>query len=369
MGKKELFKYYSLRNVLTKNAIYNLILGERSNGKTYAVEEYCLREFCESGYMNQMGLIRRWRDDFVGKNGQQMFEALVNNGLVEKYTKGEWTGIKYYSSRWYLCKYDDKLDKTITMDKPFAYAFSLSTNEHDKSTSYPNIKNILFDEFASRKGYLPDEFIAFMNTLSTIIRDRDDVKVFMCANTVDQYCPYFKEMGLRNILKMQQGVIDVYEYGDSGLRVAVEYCATTNKTKKSNKYFAFDNPKLKMITNGAWELDIYPHLPLKYEKKDIKYTYFIEFSNELLQCEIIKVKTDRVNIFTYIHSKTTPLKDRKKDRIYSLNYTPKPNHRLCITKPQDELDTYILSFYKNGKVFYQNNQVGEIVRSYIQNCK
>ena len=32
--------YYSLDKILSKKATYNLIIGERSNGKTYAVKKY-----------------------------------------------------------------------------------------------------------------------------------------------------------------------------------------------------------------------------------------------------------------------------------------------------------------------------------------
>ena len=32
-------QYYNIRSLLSKNAIYNIIIGERSNGKTYAVPD------------------------------------------------------------------------------------------------------------------------------------------------------------------------------------------------------------------------------------------------------------------------------------------------------------------------------------------
>ena len=64
---------------------------------------------------------------------------------------------------------------------------------------------------------------------------------------------------------MEQGSIDLYTYGTEGLTVAVEYCKAMAKSKQNNFYFAFNNPKLHMITNGAWELDIYPHCPYKYK--------------------------------------------------------------------------------------------------------
>ena len=71
-------KYYSLKNILSKNAQYNIIFGERSNGKTYAVLKYALERFVKTG--EQLALIRRWQDDFTGKRGQTMFESLISNG-------------------------------------------------------------------------------------------------------------------------------------------------------------------------------------------------------------------------------------------------------------------------------------------------
>ena len=38
--KRKQSKYYSLNNILEKNADYNVIFGERSNGKTYAALLY-----------------------------------------------------------------------------------------------------------------------------------------------------------------------------------------------------------------------------------------------------------------------------------------------------------------------------------------
>ena len=244
--------------------------------------------------------------------------------------------------------------------------------EHDKSTNYDGIINAVLDEFLTRTFYLPNEFVLFMNVLSTIIRDRDNVKIFMMGNTVNQYCPYFAEMGLTHIKEMKKGDIDVYEYGESGLTVAVEYTDSPNKEgKKSDKYFAFNNPKLSMITGGAWEIAIYPHCPCKYKPRDVLYTYFIIFDREMLQCEIIFTKDERGNdvLFTFIHRKTSELKDPDHELIYSPDYSPLPNRRRKITKPTDDRERKICSFFSKEKVFYQDNTVGEIVRNYIMWCQ
>lgn len=354
-------KFYSLKNILSKNAIYNIIFGERSNGKTYSVLKHGIEKYYKS--KEQMAIIRRWQDDFTGKRGLTMFDALVENDEITKITNGEWTGVYYYGSRWYLCRYED--DKRVVADEPFCYGFSISSMEHDKSTSYPKITTIVFDEFLTRRAYLPDEFILFMNVISTIVRHRNNVIIFMLGNTVNKYCPYFNEMGLTHVKDMKPGDIDLYTYGNSELTVAVEYADGTKSKKKSDKYFAFNNPKLSMITGGAWEIDIYPHCPHKYKPKDVVFTYFIKFDNEILQCEI--VATD-VDTFTFIHRKTTSLKDEDNDIIYSQLYDSRPNWKRKITKPTSSLEKKIYMFYAKDKVFYSDNEVGEIMRNYLIWC-
>lgn len=363
-NKKDEVKFFSLTPILQKECLYNIIFGERSNGKTYAILKYILENYAKHGH--QAALVRRWKEDFRGKRGQQMFDALVTDGVVSRLTDGKYTSINYYSGKWYFANKDAKTDKLINAPEPFCFGFALSDVEHDKSTSYPKIKTIFFDEFLTRQFYLPDEFVTFMNVISTIVRQRSDVKIFMAGNTVNQYCPYFTEMGLTHIKDMNKGVIEVYKYGDSKLKVAVEYADSISKSgKPSDIYFAFDNPKLSMITGGAWEMAMYPHLPCKYTPKNIIFTYFMKFNDELLQCEIIHINN---TVFTYIHRKTTPIQDETKDIIFELAYDHRPNHIRNMRTSNLPLSRKIGQFFADNRVFYQDNEVGEIVRNYLVQC-
>lgn len=358
-------KFYSLDRIKEFNAIYNIIIGERSNGKTYACLAEGLKRYVENG--EQMAYIRRWKEDYRGKRGQQLFAAHEESNFIRQLTKNAWSTTRYYSGKWHLANFDPSLDKLIYNEEPFCFAFSLNDMEHDKSTSYPKITTIVFDEFLTRQYYLPDEFVLFMNVLSTIIRHRDNVTIYMLGNTVNKYCPYFKEMGLSHVAEMEEGKIDLYTYGSSGLRVAVERCKSPNKEgKRSDRYFAFDNPSLAMITGGAWEIDLYPHLPIKYSSSDILLTYFIVFNDNILQCEIVQTST---SIFTFIHEKTTPIKDEDNDIIFSDEFDPRPNHFRDITRPNTDLVRRIFSFFRDSRVFYQDNEVGEIVRNYLMYCR
>lgn len=357
-------KYYDINPILNTDSIYHLIIGERSNGKTYASLAYGLTNYVKYG--KQFALVRRYQDDFVGKRGQVMFDGHVSNGFVSKLTNGQYNSIYYYASKWYLSYYDEATNDRKNDNTPFAYAFSISGMEHDKSTSYPNITTIIFDEFITRTSYLTDEFVLFMNVCSTIIRNRTDVKIFMLGNTVNKYCPYFAEMGLKHVREQNKGTIDIYTYGDnSKLKVAVEYCLPNKKGKPSDDYFAFDNPKLSMITGGEWEIDIYPHCPIKYNPKDILFLFFIIFDDTILQCEVVSIDSHN---FIFIHEKTTDIKNTDTDLIITPTWSSKPNYVRNMYKSNLRVVHNIVNYFKTDKVFYSTNTVGEVVRNYIQWC-
>lgn len=355
--------YYNLDRIKRKKAVYNVIFGERSNGKTYSVLMEGLRVYWKTG--GQLGIIRRWKEDITGRRATGIMNALNENEEVHKITDGEFQGIHYYNGRFFLCTYADDGKVIYSDDDCMGYLFALSDTEHNKSISYPKITTIMFDEFLTKHLYLNDEFVLFMNTISTIVRQRTDVKIYMLGNTVNKYCPYFQEMGLKHIQKMEQGTIDVYKYGNSKLTVAVEFCSSTSHKKENNFFFAFDNPKLDMITGGAWELDIYPHNPIKYKPKDIQFIYFILFNESIYQCEIVSI--DNIT-FTFIHVKTTDLKDTENDLIYTLDFIPKMNYNRNIFRPINKLQEKVLWYFKTDRVYYQNNEVGDAISNYLKIC-
>lgn len=357
-------KYYTTKRIDRKNATYNVIFGERSNGKTYALLLKALRNFVKGAH--QFAYVRRWKEDITGRRAARLFAGINENGEVTKLTNGAFDGVHYYAGKFYLCNYDDSGKAIYSDSSVIGFTFALSDGEHDKSTSFPNITLIIFDEFLTPRVYLKDEFVLFMNTISTIIRKRTNVKIYMLGNTVNRYSPYFHEMGLNHIEKMEQGTIDVYTYGNSKLTVAVEYCASLESEKESNHYFAFDNPKLNMITSGAWELDIYPHLPIKYKPRDVLLTYFIVFNDNCFQCEIVGI--DGV-FFTYIHEKTTELQNPDRDLIYSLEPSPRLNHCQNIYRPINTVQKRVLWFFTTGRVYYQNNHVGDTINNFLKICK
>ena len=268
----------------------------------------------------------------------------------------------------------------VLLSKPIGYCYGVTNainiakniiNKHQDKNVY------IFGLLIHNKEIIPylESFgIKTIDTSNIDVEDRlnkftsDDVVIFMLGNTVNKYCPYFDEMGLRHIKDMKQGEIDVYQLKHTSgkvLKVAVEYCKPFEKGKKSDFYFAFDNQKLEMITNGIWEIDIYPHCPYRYKPKNILFTYFIEFDRELLQCEIVQI--DNI-CFTFIHRKTTPLKHPETDLVFTTRFDARPNYRRKLTRPNLPIEKMIVEFFATDKIFYQDNEVGELVRNYLIWC-
>lgn len=362
---KAKFEFYDVGKLIRgyPKAYYYVIIGERSNGKTYSVLEYALKRFFDTG--EQFAYIRRFGEDIKKKQMVNLFSAHIENGLVSVLSGGEWSSVDYTGNKFRLVKADED-GKSVYREEAIGFAFDLNSMEHFKSISFPKVTTIIFDEFLSRMSYLPNEFLLFTNAISTIARLRTNVKIFMLGNTVNKYSPYFAEMGLSHIKEQKQGTVDLYKYGDSELEIVVEYCGTSKRNggKPSDVYFAFDNPQLKMITEGSWEIAIYPHLPEHYKPKDVIANFFIDFDGELLHCEVIAIP-GKVP-FLFIHRKTTPVKETT-DFVYGQRPDNVWNHMVGFNGT-DELSKFIKYCLANNRVFFSENEVGEVFRNYMLWC-
>lgn len=356
-------KYWDINPIKAIPAQYRIIYGERSNGKTYGVLKDAIKAYIDKG--EQFAYVRRWPDDIKMRKMSQLFESHKANREFSTLSDGKWNGVKYRNGAFYLLATNG--EEEVIDEIPMAFTFAISAMEHDKSVSYPGVKRIIFDEFISRISYIPDEFSLFMNLLSTIIRDRDDVEIWMMGNTVSKECPYFREMGLKHVYQQKPGSIDTYSYTKDGqeLLIAVEYTKNL-ASKKSDKYFIFDNPKMEMITGGAWELAIYPHLFEKYKPKQIITTFFVSYRQNILQCEIIEGEE---GIFIYVHNKTTPLQDNEDDIIYCIEPSSKPNWKVDITRPEYNIEKVIINLIKQERLCFQDNEIGEIFNDYLKWCR
>ena len=84
-------EFYSLNKIKQYNATYNVIFGERSNGKTYAVLYESLVNYFKDG--SQMGYVRRWKEDIIGKRASGIWAGINANNVVSKLSEGKYQGV------------------------------------------------------------------------------------------------------------------------------------------------------------------------------------------------------------------------------------------------------------------------------------
>ena len=351
-----------LKMILYKT-LYIIVFGERSNGKTFgALLCALIRYFLFGEYF---AIVRRWDEDFRPKAISRLFGGLEKYGVIEYLSGGEWNHVVHRSRMFYLATWDEN-GAEIIAPEPFGFGFALTQMEHDKGGNYPaKVSTIIFDEFLTRGMYLPDEMALFSNVLSTVIRDDGQAKIWMLGNTVSRYCPYFREMGLRHVREMEIGGVQEYTGTRDDCTIVVHWADGLPEGKETDKYFAFDNPKLKMITEGRFETAVYPHCPFDLATADVVFTFFVWFADDLLRGDVIVRGGDEFIMFT---PKTTELKFPDSELIYSDRIDTRRNWRRRITRPATDAERAILMLIKLEKVFYADNETGEVMRTYLQWC-
>lgn len=168
--------FYNYHDLLSYNALYNFIVGNRGAGKTYGAKKHAIKSFLKHGH--QTIYLRRYKtelDDF-GKFFDDIHEEFPD---VDFEVKGKTAYIN---------------------GEPAIYAIALSTGLIKKSTSYAKVMTIIFDEFVIDSKvihYLSNEVQAFLEFYETVARMREGVKVLFLSNAVSIVNPYFLYWGIR----------------------------------------------------------------------------------------------------------------------------------------------------------------------------
>lgn len=170
--------YYSPHRILSRNAMWNMVIGARGLGKTFAFKRWGVRNFLKTG--EQFFYLRRYDTEQHGK--ESFFDDLLeffpdytfringNKGEVARRTGDE------DSQEWGTCCYFGALSQAGSI----------------KSIPYPLVTLLVFDEaIPNNLRFLPDEAKQFSELYSTIDRWKDKTRVVMLANAVTLANPYF----------------------------------------------------------------------------------------------------------------------------------------------------------------------------------
>ncbi len=366
-------KYFDIRELLkaVPDAQYYMVYGERSNGKTYSSLSYAMERFAKSG--EQFVYVRRLSESIRATYMRLLFNGMRASGELRKWlNQVGYDDIDFYSGAFWPLVTSEK-GKFERVQPPIGYTMSINTWETAKGGSIPGATTIIFDEFLTRKYYLPNEPVLFENLVSSIVRENANAKIIMLANTVSWDSPYFAEWGIGHIRDMKQGTYDVYQANDGGRKIVVCYTEHSG-AKKSDIYFNFDNPRSRMIIEGSWETAMYPRIPDRLEGwTKGEPSYICTADGVCVKLEPAQTPDGMPVLLCWdngrplVTSEYPYVDQRYKDRlIYTDFFVPAANIRMAITKHTDKYSQFLLSCFKQGRVFYANNTVGENVRNYLK---
>lgn len=346
-------KYYSLDALKRINANYNLIFGERSNGKSYAVKNECVTAFIKNG--EQCVFIRRYDTEIK----KPKLDSYWSDIPIDVLSNGLYNEIYAYGGKLFMAKNENGKRTSAVC---FGFAMSLNLAQSYASTEYPRVTNIVLEEFIAIDGkYLNNELFLFNHIISTVARRRN-VTVYLIANSVSRISPYWREYSVEDVIKNQkQGTICVIEretlHGDKQT-VAVEYCANT-----SGRSLMFAGVRGEMVNNGKWLVVEQPHLPTPREEWELLYLFVVQYKN---YCYLVEYITKNDDFCLYVTPKTTKIQNNT--RVVSDTANTNPLYSLGLI-PINNRERAIFKLINDGKVFFSDNQTGTEFNECIKNLK
>lgn len=175
--------YYNFDKLFSYNFLMAFVIGERGCGKTFGSKQAVLKKFLKTG--EQFIYLRRYKTE-LDTALSTFWNDLVDNG--------------------YFTEYNLKVKKTKMLttftcnDRVCGYAVPLSTANILKSTAFPKVKTIIFDEFildgaSGTYRYLKNEVTMMLDVIETVGRLRD-IQVLFLGNALSITNPYFAYFNL-----------------------------------------------------------------------------------------------------------------------------------------------------------------------------
>ena len=169
--------YYNFDKLFSYPFYFAFVVSERGVGKTFGSKVAMLKKFLKKG--DEFIYVRRYKTE-LDSALSTFWSDIQSNGYFEDYDL--------------RVKRNKMLTKFTCNGEVCGYAVPLSTSSILKSTAFPKVKTIVFDEFMLNDSgsykYLKDEVTLFLDLVETVARLRD-IQVIFLGNALSITNPYF----------------------------------------------------------------------------------------------------------------------------------------------------------------------------------
>lgn len=338
-------KQSEIKSIL-KSCNWLLLLGERSNGKSYASKTLIIQDCIKNN--NEFIYLRRYDMD----TKDSLCVSYFADCPIEQITDGDYSCIDVYRKGIYLSTVDE--NGKIKHGKKIGYCHALSSAEHYKSLAFPNVNYIIYEEVISQDGrYLVgSEPSRLQQYVSTIFRHRTNGKVVLIGNTISRICPYYREWDLK-VAKQKLGTIENYTFhNDNGNDTKLSVYLTDSLNYNTGMFFGLP---AKNITKGAYDVTEQPHLPKHITNYKKLYNLVMEYNEFKFLATLLQDKNDGCLLW-YIEPKTTEIKEGT--RVISNKFYDNPLVTNSFRKPLTDVEARIFNLFSLGKVCYSDNLTG-----------
>ena len=171
--------YYNFDKLFSFNFLIAFVIGERGCGKSFNAKVAVLKKFLKTG--EQFIYIRRYKTE-LDTSLATFWDDLQAHG--------------YFEDEKLTVKKTKMLTEFKCNDKVCGFAVPLSTANILKSTAFPKVTTIIFDEFlldnSGTYRYLKNEVTMLLDVIETVGRLRDNLKVILLGNALNVHAsPYF----------------------------------------------------------------------------------------------------------------------------------------------------------------------------------
>lgn len=326
--------YYNYSKIISYSALLNILIGSRGVGKTYGASKLVVEDFLKRG--NEFVYLRRYKTE-LQKSLPKFFKALIANEEFKDHTL------------------EVKGNTFLIDDKIAGYGVTLSTAQQLKSSNFPNVKTIIFDEFLIETGqghYISNEVESFLGLIESIGRTRK-IRVFMLANAVTETNPYFLYFNLS--LPYNN---DIKTFKD-GL-ILLQYI--NNEEFKNMKK---ETPFGKLIEGTEYE-----SYAIENEFRNDSKTFIEKKSGKAKFSFSFIYKDNRIGVWIdYFNGKIYVSNDFLDNGFVFACTTEdhKPNTMLYSIAKNYNCWNMFLKNYKLGNVYFENIKVKNITKEVIKN--
>lgn len=200
--------YFDGKFVLEKNALFNIVFSDRSDGKTFDCKVRALEDYKNKKQITVY--MRRYKTEITKKLYETFFDEVIRIKKYEEYSNWQFRGSKN----------GVEVKTSLTSEWDFiVYFVPLTMSGKLKSQiDVSRIYTIDFDEYMPLDGkFIKDEITLLLEFWKSIDRDREIVQLMILGNRISPFCPLFDYFNIN--LRLTNDKLKLYKDGTLAVQI------------------------------------------------------------------------------------------------------------------------------------------------------